>query len=287
LRVKFDGFWPLAVFFVGTLALPSCHPFDLMNSNRADASRLAPSMQLAPLSWQDQFPLRLDRNYQFQVPTSGSLSLLCVGEDQYFQEDGSLGVKGQILARELTSGEGSRSTPMVHLFFRNNFPGMDQLCPNFVEFDDNEKLNFWIWYFASLARTESDCGRNAYNPNDPHGVSVGELQMPASWKNRRWRGVRQLGDPSHAGGCNGAGEPISPSSYFYREPPAYLMADVDNNLSCGVEVLAGVLCGFYSTGLESCQPHVQPPFGHGFWRKLQGEPAPQLLANIQSFPLCH
>jgi len=235
---------------------------------------------------QAQTKLYLKSDYQFHAPDKGSMARLCVGPDQYFARNGQLGLKGQILKRELTHDTGARSTPMRHLFFRNNFPKMEKICPRFRQFNDDQKLNFWIWYVAALARTESDCGLNTYNPKDPHGVSVGELQIPASWNNRNWRGVRLKGQERHSGGCNAQGEPVIPSSYSHSHPPAFLMAEVDNNLTCGVEVLAGVLCGFYKDPVETCRPSVQAPFGHGFWRKLQGDLSGPIIANIQSFPLC-
>ncbi len=244
------------------------------------------NFQILDADTQAQTPLNLRSDYQFHAPQKGAMARLCVGADQYFDGNSRLGLKGQILKRELTHALGARSTPMRHLFFRNNFPKMEHLCPRFQLFNDDQKLNFWIWYMAALARTESDCGLNTYNPNDPNGVSVGELQIPASWNNRSWRGVRLKGQERHSGGCNALGEPVTPTSYKDSNPPAFLMANIDNNLTCGVEVLAGVLCGFYNDPAETCRPLVQAPFGHGFWRKLKIDLSGPIIANIQRFPLC-
>lgn len=240
------------------------------------------------LEFVDQATIRLDitNDYRFTVPTSGDLASLCVGSTQYFNADGTLGEKGRILKRELTGSVGSRSTPMRALYFRNTFPNMDKLCRNFDNMTDDEKLNFWIWYNASKARTESECGRNAYNPNDPAGVSVGEMQIPASWENREWRGIN-----GGAGGCDARPPAVHPPSRDHENPPAYLMAQTENNLVCSVEVLSGVLCGFYQDPTEQCNATTYAPYGHGFWRQLRVDDqssfdASPIIQNIRSFPLC-
>ncbi len=242
----------------------------------------------------DQATLHLDinENYRFVVPQSGDLFDKCVGDDQYFKADGSLGEKGVILKREITGAVGARSTPMRGLYFRNTFPRMGEICRNYNNFTDDQKLNFWIWYNASKARTESECGRNAYNPNDPAGVSIGEMQMPASYENRKWRGIRdQEGVDDDAGGCEANPPPVVPPSYTHSSPPSYLMAQTENNLTCAVEVLSGVLCGFYRNPTERCNGTTQAPFGHGFWRQLRVRDATSfnnspIIRNIRSFPLC-
>ncbi len=226
--------------------------------------------------------LHINDSHTFSVPKSKNFRNKCVGVNQYFKANGELGKKGLILKRELTSSAGARSTPMKHLFFRNTFPKMNKLCPKFNSFNDSEKLNFWIWYFAAKAHTESECGRNAYNPRDPNGVSIGELQMPDSWKNRKWRGLT-----GGAGGCEATPPPVRPPSYTHKKPPASLMAGTDNNLSCGVEVLAGVLCGFYTSPAESCNGTTRAPYGHGFWRKLKDGLKGPIVRDIKEFPLCN
>lgn len=246
------------------------------------------------LEFVDQATLQLNisDSYRFTVPASGDLNSLCVGADQYFNADGTLGEKGRILKRELISSRGARSTPMRGLYFRNRFPNINRLCRNFDNFNDDEKLNFWIWYFASKARTESECGRNAYNPNDPDGISVGEMQMPASWENRRWRGINDDGtERGGAGGCYANPPAVRPPSRSHRTTPSLLMAQTENNLTCSVEVLSGVLCGFYRDPTERCNDTTNALYGHGFWRQLrvnddESFSASPIIRNIRSFPLC-
>lgn len=216
----------------------------------------------------------------FSISSHGKIGQYCLGTDQYFTRDGRLGTKGRILEQELT-GRG-RSTPMKHLFFRNTFPGMENICPKFNRFNDKEKLNFWIWYFTAIASTESDCGRNEYNPNDPQGTSAGDLQLPERYSSRRWRGLI-----SGAGGCEANPPQETPRSYSYRSPPQIFMAQTQNNLSCGVEILAGVLCGFYRNPIERCNSTTTRPYGNGFWRQIRTGINGTIIRDVKRLPICN
>lgn len=259
-----------------------------LSATRAVTPLLAPPDPYAMASFdrQGQTQLALTPWYRFQAPTHWSMRKLCVGDDQYFTQDGRLGLKGQILKRELVGEHGARSTPMSYLYFRNHLPGMEELCPRYSQFNDDERLNFWVWYFASVAMVESECGRNAFNPYDPNGTSVGELQIPASWQARKWRGLQAMNMDNSPGGCDAVGAAVRPLSRRFPDVPAFQIADIDNNLSCGVEILSGVLCGFYQDPIETCNAEVQAPYGHGFWRDLRQGLEGQIAKNIQRFPLC-
>lgn len=251
-----------------------------------------PSGKILSRAHQLSTELNINENYKFKVPTAGNLRDLCVGSNQYFKSDGTLGTKGKILKREFTGERNSKSFSMKHMFFRNSFPNMDKLCPKFDSFNDDEKLNFWIWYMASVARTESNCGRYEYNPCDPDGVSIGDLQLPDAWSNREWRGT-----VSGAGGCNAqppAAKPNGPNKVKCPDgkthtAKATYMVREENNLPCGVEILAGVLCGFYKKAGTKCGTTTQAPYGHGFWAKLLSRNKPlsgDIVFNIRKFPLC-
>lgn len=215
----------------------------------------------------------------FSISTHGKIGKYCIGPKQYFTKDGRLGLKGRLLEQELT-GHG-RSTPMKHLFFRNTFPGMENICPKFNKFTDQQKLNFWIWYFTAMAATESECGRNEYNPNDPQGTSAGELQLPERLSSRKWRGVQ-----SGAGGCDARPPKVRPSSYRYKHPPALYMGQLENNLSCGVEILAGVLCGFYKNPIERCNSSTNKPYGNGFWKQIRTGINGKIIKDVKRLPIC-
>ena len=246
-------------------------------------------MRIVSFAEQASEVLNINEDYRFVVPESGDLKVMCTGSDQYFNSNGTLGAKGIILKRELTSTEGARSTPMKHLFFRNRFPDMDNMCNGFDSFSDDQKLNFWIWYFASIARTESECGRNAYNPNDVNGVSAGELQLPEAWRHRKWRGLTHVGritSDEQAAGCDATSPRQSVPSDRYGNSPAIRMGHIENNLSCGVEILAGVLCGFYRNPTERCNSTTTRPYGNGFWAEIRAGINGKIIKNVRKFPLC-
>lgn len=274
--VRLDG----AISFSSSSALANANP---LSSSLRPLPRPKGDLKVRDFWWQASAPLFFDPKYRHTIPQEGLLHEHCVGEQQYFKADGTLGKKGLLLRRELANESGARSTPMKHLFFRNKFPNLNQVCPRFSSFTDDQKLNFWIWYLASIAEVESDCGRNAYNPDSPDGVSAGELQMPEAWKLRSWRGLNPYGP--EGGGCNATGSAIVPPSYNYKNPPELLLAEPNNNLSCAVEVLAGVLCGFYANDGISCLEETQELSGHGFWYQMQNLDS-DAIQYVRSFPLC-
>jgi|GEM_PF-2386364 len=246
------------------------------------------AFEVVSLEQQKKTPVSLSESYKFVFPDSGPAITKCIGNQQYIQEDGGLGKKGKILKHQFL-GRG-QSTTMKHLFFRNQFPGMtENICPKFNSFTDDEKLNFWIWWVASIAFKESTCGEWDHNPNDPNGTSVGELGLPASWDLRKRRGLR-----GGAGGCDAKNEAVYPVKPAEGGSRPWRMADLENNLICGVEILAGKLCGFYvepEPGRQ-CNKHTLRPYGHGMWADLKdnGDWNSSLngvtVEEIRRFPLC-
>ncbi len=238
---------------------------------------------IVDMSTQAMTRINLTADYRHIVPESGLLADHCVGEDQYFKTDGTLGSKGQLLRRELASEAGAQSTPMRHLFFRNTYPE-NTICPNLSSMTDDQKLNYWIWYMASIAEMESDCGRNSYNPNGSDGVASGEFQLNEDWDSRKWRGLNDA--RREGGGCNVTGPKVTPPSYAYSSPPQLLMANIENNIPCAVEILAGGLCGFYSTNSGRCLDETRPLTGLGYWQDIRNETG-EIMTNLRSFPLCN
>lgn len=288
-------FETLGISLILLISFPVAHA-ELVVSGDSEGSQWDASYQVADRKTQASTHLFVgDDNKGFVFYSGDFVGKYCVGPNEYFTHDGGLGKKGKILKKELL-GNG-RSTPMKHLLFRNRFPEMSALCPKFDSFNDKEKLNFWIFYLTATARVESLCGRHEYLCDDPMGSSVGDLQLPESYKiSRWWRGIY-----GGAGGCEASPPPEAPKvvlsllkeecktegNDFGKNIEPMLMAQTQNNLACGVEILSGVLCGFYHNPIEECNPSTTPPFGGGFWKEIRVGLNGKIPKIIRKFPLCN
>lgn len=121
------------------------------------------------------------------------------------RDPGKLGEKGKTLVGYMKNyPEFTTDSPTAD---------MKNICPNFSKFSTNQKLHFWVWFWAALSIDESGCGHNTHNANGTNGAAVGDFQMELSLKLR-----------------NGAGRP----------KPACYKGDIrqfDGNASCAVAIM--------------------------------------------------
>ncbi|MCB9073472.1 MAG: hypothetical protein H6623_07605 [Bdellovibrionaceae bacterium] len=206
--------------------------------------------------------LQFDSNYKSPpLPKDKKIPEEC---KKFIKDDGTYGEYGEILKKEFT-GQG-KSKNHIEDFFSTNPDDIEKTCSGYTSMNNDEKLNFWIWTSAAIAKDESACNwqgslNSKAGPNG-NGVAQGLCQTPKleEGKTPAWRGP----------GC--------------EQPPF----SAENQLSCTVEVLGGLLEGKYK------QPKT--PFGsNSYWAVLRPnntenqekrDKKTDTLSIIKEFPRC-
>ena len=107
----------------------------------------------------------------------------------FIKLDGNFGEWGQMIITYINKYESRQK-----LFYSPALPGMQtnpRTCPNWGNMDYNQKAQFWVWTFASIAHVESSCDSRSVNwgsvpnPNDrPRAL----FQLNTLKSQRSWRG---------------------------------------------------------------------------------------------------
>lgn len=203
----------------------------------------------------------------------------------YIKPDGSYGPRGKLLLKEL-SGKGKASLDdfgdaIPDVFLNPEFKDMNEICPNFSEFRDAQKYNFWIWSFAALAWDEGKCIENV-TAEGTNTLAVSDFQLPENWDpHRKYRGP----------GCNATEPRMSSRTLKGRRSGSKLMANPKNAIPCAVQIMAGVICGWYapkSSGIR-CNQEVRDPAllgsSQSYWQKIKTNDS-KLKEMISQFPDC-
>ena len=186
------------------------------------------------------------------------------------------------MAKEIL-GQGKSSNRWAY-FRSNNIDQMGKICPNFSRLTDQQKLKFWVWTFAAIAWDEGKCISNIARLDATNGVAAGDFQLPENWKDgRSWRGP----------GCDATEEKVQGVNAKRRPIGRFLMANEMNSIPCGVEIMGGAICGFYSTRRwplrceESEGYKGKALFGHHlYWEKLRQPSHGKVLSMVKEYPLC-
>jgi hypothetical protein len=107
----------------------------------------------------------------------------------FIKSDGTFGDWGKMIVTYINKSEERQKR-----YYNPALPGMQSAphtCPNWGNMDYNEKAQFWVWMFASIAHVESSCNNRSVNtgsvpnPNDrPRGL----FQLNTLKSTRSWRG---------------------------------------------------------------------------------------------------
>ena len=181
----------------------------------------------------------------------------------FIKSDGSYGPWGTTIATYINKSEARKN-----IFFSPALPGMQsapQTCPNWGNMDHEEKSEFWVWMFASIAQIESSCDPNSVNRRgvERNNPPTGLLQLDVLSHKRKWRG---------------------PNCKF----PAGIAATqkVGNNLNCGLDIMQELLKGKkgeYKTGGRIFPERSQ------YWEKLRSSHSPTggpIGRLIRKYPGC-
>lgn len=150
-------------------------------------------------------------------------------------------------------------------FLKTEFPGMSDgamICPNWKKLDINQKFDFWIWTFASIAWDESRCLPNRVNSKASDGVAVGLFQLNKSKKQRYWRGGRKR---SACAVDN--------------------VLDEGANIECSIEIMHEVLKG--KRGEYKGSGALYGKEAHSYWQSLRSDKETKTTKLITGFEPCH
>lgn len=163
-------------------------------------------------------------------------------------KNGDYGEKGKILKKLLFSKVlGKFKYP--HYF--DTVPNdIKTLCPSFKSFSNEQKVNFWIWFYAALSLDESTCGADL-KAQGVNGLAVGDFQMEKSHSLRV-----------------GGGRP-SPEC-FTGDISAF-----ENNASCSVAIL--------NKELGKKENMFSKPT---YWAKLR-KPSGNVYNVLRKYPRCY
>lgn len=181
------------------------------------------------------------------------------------RKGGKYGTRGKILIEEILS------SPMKD-YFMGSVTGLDKVCPKFKDFNADQKLNFWVAFFAHLGDFESDCRHWLY-VSCTNGKCGGDFQMPVATSHRTWRIPKEFKKEYKGKGCNGS---------TGNGQGGHWVTGQRNNISCAVQIMAGQMCGFYKTNYGHCAGKTSP-LGRGYWQPINEG---RLNSRLKAFPLC-
>lgn len=176
--------------------------------------------------------------------------------DGFIKDDGSYGAYGKVIAKAFNEYPHLKNLLSDDAASKR---GMGRLCPGFSRLDQEDRVRFWVWTFASIAWAESTCLPRA-KARGSNTAAVGLLQMEAGIKHRSWRGqlCRKYADVSAPG----------------------------PNLLCGMEIMHGHFAGKYED-----PPNCSGASAEGlvlrcsYWQKLR-QPNSTITRLISLFPDC-
>lgn len=107
----------------------------------------------------------------------------------FIKSDGTYGEWGKLIVKYL-----NKTDERKERFFSPALPGMQTVprsCPNWGNMTNDQKGQFWVWTFASIAQVESSCDKRSVNngsvPN-PSDRPRGLFQLNTLRSARSWRG---------------------------------------------------------------------------------------------------
>ena len=169
-------------------------------------------------------------------------------------DPGSYGPWGEMVVKYLDEkGENS-------IFFSEELTGMStgvQACPNWKDMSIDEKKHFWVWTMASISKIESTCNPKARNGQSTNGVAVGLVQLDERKSQRSWRGQN----------CKTAS-----------------VAGVEDNLRCGLDILAELLEG--KKGEYKGNGELWGRRSSSYWQHLRQKNGGGISDLIQLNPYC-
>lgn len=181
----------------------------------------------------------------------------------FIKSDGTFGEWGKLIVSYINKHENRQK-----LFYSPALPGMQtnpRTCPNWGNMDYNQKAQFWVWTFASIAHVESSCDTRSVNtgpvpnPNDrPRGL----FQLNTLRSQRSWRGTN----------CK------FPSGAEYTYNAA-------NNIHCSLDIMAELLKG--RDGEYRSNGKIFPT--NSYWEKLRPEHSStggKIGKLVRMFPGC-
>ncbi|MCB0347285.1 MAG: hypothetical protein KDD37_00545 [Bdellovibrionales bacterium] len=204
---------------------------------------------------------------------------------KYIQPDGTYGPSGMLLAKEL-NGNGKASLSdhgdkIPDVFLNPEFNDFKNLCPNFENFHNAQKIGFWVWIFTALAWDEGKCISNV-TAEGTNTLAVSDFQLPEAWDpHRKYRGP----------GCDAKESRMQARTLMGTPNGNRLMANPKNAIPCAVQIMAGVVCGWYgpdSSGTRCNQEKRAYTFfdsSQSYWQKIRANDS-KLKDMIQQFPDC-
>jgi hypothetical protein len=171
----------------------------------------------------------------------------------FIQNDGTYGAWGNTI-KDYIQNSSAKSR-----FLGNGITNIEHACPNWSRLNEEQKTHFWVWVFASLAHDESTCKANARNSKATNGVAVGLLQLDDTRSARSWRGPN----------C--------------RVPS---VSDADNNLKCGLDIMAELLKGKDGEYKGSGAIFTNGKRNTSYWQKLKQPGGSHVGDLIKTHPLC-
>lgn len=144
-----------------------------------------------------------------------------------------------------------------------NTPSMKRICPGFKDMSRSERIQFWVYSFGAISKTESNCGTNNRAKGMNGNIATGEFQLEEARRSRVWRG--------RSWGAKGACAVSSVSKF-------------EANASCALDIMVGEFNGEYGRppGLAS----------NSYWQELKVNTQPSrwqtspIIKAIKNFPLC-
>ena len=137
-------------------------------------------------------------------------------------------------------------------YFGSGMSPHPSVCGGFSEFSDQEKVNFWLYTFAAIAKDRSNCEPERSSAS---GKYDGLFNLPYAWRDRRDQGL----DQTH---CQVGGPSNSRELGFQA--------------NCAVATLAG----------DSCEFGARVGSGNSYWNNLQQSNGS--ISNIlKRFPGCN
>ena len=146
-------------------------------------------------------------------------------------------------------------------FFDGNISNIKVLCPNWENLDDDEMLNFWVWFLASIAYVESSC-RETVKAKTTDGYGVGLYQLNSNSSNRSWRD----GDSGDSCGLSD-------------------MSNGKNNIKCAIEIMHEFLKG--KKGLYKSSGSLVGKESNSYWQHLRKSDGGKIGALTRKFAICH
>lgn len=163
----------------------------------------------------------------------------------FIKSDGTFGDWGKMIVTYINKDKDRQKR-----YYNPALPGLQSAphtCPNWGNMDHDEKAQFWVWMFASIAQVESSCNNRAVNEGkvpDPSDRPRGLFQLNTLKSKRSWRG-QNCTFPS---GAENVYKPV-------------------NNIHCSLDIMDELLKG--RSGEYRNNGKIFPT--NSYWEKLRSE----------------